>query len=659
MPGSGATTATNSQLGALLALSPVGTPLKAETVSYDPRAALQLQQLPVGSEIQDAFYYEIIDYGSAAVEGYSAGAGTTTLVHATNHRLTNGARVTITGASNTAYNGTFTIGVSVVSDDVFTIPVAFAGDAAPRGRWEDETPRYPTARSEGRFDVRVIGVNDPPVGVLDVITNITERETKRLMVRPELAGQNFTFPSDPAPAPLTLLNQDVLDNDTDVDTDDEWGDLRVFGVMGAVNAIEDYSGAPGTNPVTVTATAHGLTSGAEILIANYGGHVSYNGYHVVTVIDADTFTIPRIYRDNNAAKGVWVLRSVANALSATTDVGASVTLTLRSNPQEDHFIYNASVSSFLQGLAEGEKYTNRFYYAVRDRNDGIGIGAIDMIVDGVNNTPFGNPDPNSLGQLDPLVNSTNPLAKVLATGIDPMYVLLPTSGSNGLVNLQVLDRSGAITGTVVISDIWTTDEDTSIGINTPDLLANDFDTDRTDILQVTSVLPLSREGASLSLVGTQITYDPSSASNLQALARGELLVDSFEVLVSDGFTAGTVTTLVAVLVNGVNDSPTAFADYLVTHEDEVLVFDPRTNDVEIDINAVDPDDRLRIIAVTNLANPGQACVTLTTTSVIHDATMLLPLADAGGLPSSAAGEPVVHERVRVHGDRQQLPVRRG
>ena len=509
----------------------------------------------MGSEILDRFYYEIIDYGSAAVEATPPEARARHLVYATNHRLTNGALVTISGASNTAYNGTFTIGVSVVSDDVFTIPVAFVGDATPRGRWEDETPRYPTARSEGRFDVRVIGVNDPPVGVLDVITNITERETKRLLVRPELAGQNFTFPSDPAPAPLTLLNQDVLDNDTDVDTDDEWGDLRVIGVMGAVNAIDDYSGAPGTNPVTVTATAHGLTSGAEILIANYGGHVSYNGYHVVTVIDADTFTIPRIYRDNNAAKGVWVLRSVANALGAMTDVGASVTLTLRSDPQEDHFIYNASVSSFLQGLAENEKYTNRFYYAVRDRNDGIGIGAIDMIVDGVNNTPVGNPDPNSLGQLDPLVNSTNPLSKVLATGIDPMYVLLPTSGSNGLVNLQVLDRSGTVTGTVVISDIWTTDEDTSIGINTPDLLANDSDTDRTDILQVTSVLPLSREGASMSLAGTRITYDPSSASNLQALARGELLVDSFEVLVSDGLTAGTVTTLVAVLVNGINDSP--------------------------------------------------------------------------------------------------------
>jgi len=633
LPGSGATTATNSLMGALLALSPVGTPLKAETVSYDPRATLTLQQLPVGSEILDSFYYEIIDYGSSTVELYSAGSGSTTLVHATNHRLTNGAQVTITGASNTAYNGTFTVGVSVVSDDVFTIPVAFAGNDAPRGRWEDETPRSPTARSEGRFDVHVVGVNDPPVGTLDVITNITERETRRLMVRPELAGQNFTFPSDPAPAPLTLLNQDVLDNDTDIDTDDDWSDLRVIGVMGGVHAIDNYSGTPGTNPVTVTSTAHGLTSGAEILIANYGGHVSYNGYHVVTVIDTNTFTIPRAYRDNNAAKGVWVLRSVANALSAVTDVGAPVTLTLRSNPQEDHFIYNASASSFLQGLAEGEKYTNRFYYAVRDRNDGIGIGAIDMIVDGTNNPPDASPDPDSLGQLDALVSSTNPLAQVLATGIDPMYALPPTSGSNGLVNLQVLDRSGAITGTVVISDIWTTDEDTAIGINTHDLLANDFDTDLADILQVTSVTPLSREGASLQLLGTQITYNPSSASNLQALARGELLVDSFEVLVSDGHAAGTVTTLVAVLVVGMNDSPVAFDDAQTTYEDEVLVFDARTNDVEIDINAVDPDDLLRIVPATNVANPAQADVYFTQTNIVHNPLISSLLTQLGGSES--------------------------
>lgn len=629
-PGAGDTAATNSLLGAPVAVSPVGVPLQGASVSYDPRATLALQQLPVGVEIEDTFYYEIIDYGRAQIEQFVAGTASNTIVISTAHRLTNGAVVVISGAAETNYNGTFAVGVSVLDDNSFTIPVVFAGDVEPRGRWDALLPRFPTSRSEGQFTVRVIGVNDPPVGVLDVITNITERETKRLMVRPELAGTTPSYPTDPSPAPGMLLNQNFLSNDTDIDTDDTWETLRVVGVIGSVHEIRDYSGTPWTNPVTVTSVAHGLTTGAEILIANYEGHVSYNGYHVVTVVDADTFTIPRAYIDNNAAKGVWVPAAAATSFSAATDVGAAVTLTLRSNRQEDHLIYNAYASDYLQGLAEGEQYTNRFFYAVRDSNNAIGIGAIDMIVDGLNNTPFGNPDPDSLNQFASLVTESNSLDQVLASGIDSMYVLPPSSGSNGFVNLQVLDRGGSITGTVVISDIWSTDEDTSIEINTPDLLVNDYDTDRTDILNVIDVFPLSREGAAMSLSGTVITYDPSSASNLQALARGEFIVDSFEVLVSDGFTAGTVTTLVAVLVNGVNDSPSAFDDYLVTHEDEILVFDPRTNDVEIDVNLIDPDDRLRIIAITNLANPGEAYVTLTTTNVIHDATqsfLLQMLAD--------------------------------
>ncbi len=620
-PGTGSGTSTITALGAPIVLTPVGTPLKGTNVSYDPRAITNLQQLPVGVEIEDTFFYEIIDYGSAPVEMYEDGGAGTTRVHATNHRLTNGAQVVISGATNAAYNGAFTIGVSVVNDDIFTIPVAFAGDDTPRGAWEDETPRYPTARSEAQFTVRVIGVNDPPVATDDIITNVTERQMVRLMVRPENAGTLQSYPAtDPVPAPDMLLNQEILSNDTDIDTDDDWSDLRVIGVMSNVNVITGYSGIPGTNPVTVTSTDHGLTSGDEILIANYGGHVSYNGYHTVTVIDDDSFTIPRFFVDDHAEKGVWVILNDANRYQATTDVGATISLTLRTDALEDHLIYNAFASSFLQGLAEGEQHTNRFYYAVSDRNDGIGIGAIDVIVDGVNNTPVANDDPDAINQLDPLLGGTNTLDDVLAYGIDPMYILPSASGSNGLVNLQILDRSGTITGTVVISDLWMTDEDTAINIPAASLLVNDTDVDRTDVLNVIDVDTLSREGAALSLGGGLIAYQPAAASNLQALARGEYLVDSFDVLVSDSFTAGTVTSTVAVLVVGVNDSPTAVADYRVTHEDQVLVWDTRTNDMEIDINAYDPDDQLRIIVETNVVNSGQAHVYFTSTSIVHDAT---------------------------------------
>jgi VCBS repeat-containing protein len=337
------------------------------------------------------------------------------------------------------------------------------------------------------------------------------------------------------------------------------------------------------------------------------------------VLDADTFTIPQYFVDNDPQAGVWVILNEANRYSATTDVGAAVSLTLRANPEEDYFIYNANPSAFLQGLAVGERHTNRFYYAVEDSHGAIGIGPIDVVVDGVNNIPAPQPDPGSIGGLDPLVTPSNSLTQVLTTGLDLMYTLPPVSGRSNRVDLQVLDLSGLLPGTVVIDDIFTTDEDTALPIVATNLVLNDTDVDRTDLLVVTAVDTLSREGAPITFNSGLITYQPSGSTNLQALAREEMVIDTFTVRVSDGQPNGTVTSLVAVLVVGVNDTPVANPVFLTTHEDEVLVFDPRTNDVEIDINQAEPDNRLRVVSVTNWPNPGQADVDMSTTNVTHDA----------------------------------------
>ncbi len=70
-------------------------------------------------------------------------------------------------------------------------------------------------------------------------------------------------------------------NDTDPDSaDNPFTQLHVVGVCKA-SPISGFSGTPGVVPVTVTAPAHGLQNGSTILISGYGGHPSYNGYHVV------------------------------------------------------------------------------------------------------------------------------------------------------------------------------------------------------------------------------------------------------------------------------------------------------------------------------------------------------------------------------------------
>ena len=617
-PATGDAATASSVLLAGLAIEPGAAPLRGTDISYDPRAAAALQALPVGVEILDSFHYEIIDIGSAVIEGYVDAGGGTTLVASTNHRLTNGTPIVISGADPVAFNGAYA--VTVVNEDQFAIALAYPGDAAIPGIWETVWPREPSSRSEASVSVRVIGENDPPIAQLDVITGVTERTTARLMVRPELAGSVLSFPEDPVPTPV-MLSQNIQANDDDIDTDDDWSSLRVVGVLGGVNAISGYAGVAGQQPVTVTSLQHGLSNGDTVLIANYGGHASYNGYHVVTVVDADTFTIPKFFVDDAPEKGVWVVLDDGNRYAATTDVGADVTLTLRANATEDHLIYDASVSDFLQGLAEGETYTNRFYYAVEDSHGGIGIGAIDMIVEGVNNTPVALPDADSLDILDPLVGTNGSLSQVLATGLDLMYTLDASSGSTGRVDLHVLDEQDILPGTLVLADFFTTDEDTVLDIDQAELLANDSDIDRTDVLQVIAVDAVSEEGAAVSLLAGIVTYNPSISSNLQALAREEMIIDRFEVTVSDSFMGGTVTSLVAVLVVGVNDSPVANPVFLTTHEDEVFVFDPRTNDTDRDINLLEPDNRIGVIPVTNWPNPGQAQVDMSTTNVRHDATV--------------------------------------
>ena len=622
-PGAGDAAVTLSGLGATVTVLPSATPLRGNSLAYDPRQAPLLAQLPVGVEIIDTFRYEIIDIGSAPVEGYAA-SGSNTAVMATNHRLKTNDLVTISGAAHAPYNQTFPV-LEILDENTFLIPVEYVpGPLGAPGMWETIEPRAPTARSETAASVRVIGVNDPPVAVPDAITNVTERSTVRLMARPELAGSALAFPGDPVPPP-DMLTQDVLSNDTDIDTDDTWETLRVAGVLGAVNPITGYSGTPGQMPVTVHAPAHGLSTGDEVLIANYGGHPTYNGYHAVRTVDEDSFEIPRFFVEDHPDRGVWVVLNEANRYTAMTDVGAAVTLILRANPQEDHILYNASVSAFLQGLAEGELYTNRLYYAVQDRNGGIGIGPLDVVVAGVNNPPESRPDPAPLDLLAPLATESNTLEDVLSGGLDLMYTRPPASGLSGVTDLHALDLSGTLPGTLVLRDFFVTDENSPLDISSAVLLANDADLDRIDVLELIAVDgATSRLNAALSLAGGVIAYDPAVSTNLQALVRDEMVIDTFSVVVSDGMTGGTVTSLVAVLVMGMNDTPVANPDHLITHEDEVLVFDPRFNsdpDVDIDIDGREPDDRLAILAVANVPNPGQAQVDMSISNVTHDATV--------------------------------------
>jgi hypothetical protein len=93
---------------------------------------------------------------------------------------------------------------------------------------------------------------------------------------------------------------------TVVRIDDDTFRIPVSHVAGG--AIAGYSAAAKVAPLRVTSPAHGLTDNDVITIRD--SLAGYNGLHVVTVVDADTFTVDVPFdSDPLTGRGVWFSRS--------------------------------------------------------------------------------------------------------------------------------------------------------------------------------------------------------------------------------------------------------------------------------------------------------------------------------------------------------------
>lgn len=584
--------------GAQVTIAPNTLPVRGSAIVFDPRTAFK--SLPEGARVTDTFAYTVLDFGGGDIEGYAAGGGSTTLVSAPSHRLSNGAVVKISGAG--AYDGSHTIIVGLGETDSFRIPVTFTTNPGPlaRGRWQAAVSRIPSARDEALVEVSVLGRNDPPTPLADLVTT-NEETILRIFGDPTYAGTGTSLDTDVLyPTPRQAAASGLLVNDSDPDTDDNpFSKLHVIGVCQA-NSVTGFTGTPGTAPVTVTAPAHGLASGATVLISGYGGHPSYNGYQLATVIDADTFTIPVTYVDNHAQKGLWASLNDSNRLATVSQHGAEVALEIRANRSQTNVVYNPRTSTHLNGLAVGESDTDRFYYAVEDTHGAVSLAQVTVTVAGVNDDPLPGDNPPSLVNLDSGVTGGLPLPQFLKD-LEVLY-LLPASPASGGVNATIRPPNGDPGEVVVINDLDKTHEDEVLLIASSKLLANDSDVDRTNLLRVELAAGqnLSREGAAITLSpdGSLLSYNPTSAPKLQALAFKERVIDSFNVTIFDG--TARVSSLVAVVVEGRNDQPQASNLTLTTPEKSLLEVKPPgllLSGLEIDQNASLPDNRKFLLPV--------------------------------------------------------------
>ncbi|MEK7952867.1 hypothetical protein [Luteolibacter soli] len=198
------------------------------------------------------------------------------------HGLSDGARITVRG-SLAAYNGSHL--VTVVDANTFTIPVAFASDPLDRGFWSVKSGD-------------IMGFESAPGGVSGVkITSPNHGLDNGQVIEIQGAGQ---------------ASYNGLKTITRIDANSFTipvafgGDPAIKGSWDIPEEITAFA-PPASVPTRISFTNHRLSTGDRILISG-SGKPEYNGEQVVTVIDANTFSIPIPWdaaTGDPATKGTW------------------------------------------------------------------------------------------------------------------------------------------------------------------------------------------------------------------------------------------------------------------------------------------------------------------------------------------------------------------
>ena len=143
---------------------------------------------------------------------------------------------------------------------------------------------------------------------------------------------------------------------------------------------------------------------------------------------------------------------------------------------------------------------------------------------------------------------------------------------------------------VANDDTGQTDEDSQLLISAIEMLANDTDVDLAgnsgEVLSINSVEGTSQLGATITFDPStgDLTYDPTTSAQLQALAPGVTLQDSFVYSITDADgEANPPTATVFLNVNGINDAPTVVDDLIpATDTAGPIIIKPTLNDFDID-----------------------------------------------------------------------------
>jgi DNA/RNA endonuclease G (NUC1) len=332
------------------------------------------------------------------------------------------------------------------------------------------------------------------------------------------------------------------------------------------------------------------------------------------------------------------------SVSTVEDTSKSITLNAVSanNNPLTFTIVNAAAHGTLTGTGADRVYTpasdfvgtDSFTFRASDGSNNSNISTVTITVTEYNENPTANNDAKSAQEdtqlifsaADLLVNDnagdSNEVGQTLnvtnvavtanthgtVTFSAGQITYTPDANYNGSTdfNYQVCDNgttngvadAKCATGVVNVTidpvndnpvanpDSAVTDEDTAITI---DVLGNDTDIDA-DNISIESVGNAAK--GILVVTGGKVLYTPNQNANG---------ADSFSYTVNDGH-GGASAGAVNIVINAVNDAPTAIADSAATNEDTPVTIDVRGNDSDVD------GDQL---SITNVTAPAKGTAAIT------------------------------------------------
>lgn len=336
-----------------------------------------------------------------------------------------------------------------------------------------------------------------------------------------------------------------------------------------------------------------------------------------------------------------------DVLANDTDADAGAVFTLSSIPPLSTLGAGLQISGNMvrydpgiirQDLAEGQTVLDTFSYSMTDSQGGVSSATVTVAFTGKNDSPSALPDigftaedgddidifvllnDSDVDYGDMLsilsVSATNATGtavyrngEAVAYSVGAAFQHLNV-GETGIdfFNYTVVDPFGATGSAAVtvyvvgVNDAPVAVDDTGNAVEDGgpalvDVLANDTDPDTNDVRFVVSVPAFSGQGAGLSVVANQVSYDPGT--RFQTLGAGQTATDMFTYQMQDGYGEESSAS-VLMTITGTNDVPVALADSGTAVEDGP----PVSIDVLANDHDTDSGDILTLAGVSPLSQAG-------------------------------------------------------